>query len=611
MDCQLLKAQNFSRPSAILQELKKNLANQEMDDSQRLYLYGTCINRLTNRGNYHEADSVYQSVPSHLFQNSQDSLYIAEIDKTVAFMNRVRGRYSKSLEGYLGLLKYYNSLNNLDQIALSYSFLGEFHRARRKYEPAEKYLAQAKTIIDQGSVSKSTQAYWFSRKAAIQNERDENRDSTLYYASRGLELATDDDAYYTKALLLNEIAYTWAHIDNFSGEKIIDYYNQSISILLRNERYLDFLFVNNNLALYYMKIGAFDMALPLLRKPLKMAEKNDWNMGLESNYRRLSQTFSALGQKDSSYIYSEKSYEAQLVNLANKSAIAVEELTATYDKNIAEENLKKQQLATLMAEEGARKNRNALIITIIVSVVMLGLALLSFELFRRNRKKTIVLSEQQDIIKESNTQLTAALNQTKVLYRELNHRVKNNLSVLSSLIYLQESGENNISQKEVYQTLRHRIQSIALVHENLYAHNEVLKIDFQVYIEQLITNVANALDMGKSIGYNINCKGLMVEMDEAVPLAIIINELMTNSLKHAFNDKGSGEIELTFDLIGSQRVLHYKDNGTGLINIESNSDPKSLGMRLVKLLCQQMKGNLTYLGDQNGAYFRIEFGEKH
>tara|TARA_R110001599_G_scaffold115425_1_gene282163 strand:- start:5605 stop:7488 length:1884 start_codon:yes stop_codon:yes gene_type:complete len=603
---QKLKAQGIPGPEVVLQDLKRSLNNQEIDDSQRLFLYGVCIDRLTKRGNYEEADSVYSSVPSHLFQNSRDSLYIAEINKTVAFMNRVRGRYSKSLEGYLGLLKYYIDINDIDNIALSYSFLGEFHRARRKYEPAEKYLAQAKAIIEQGGVSKSTQAYWYSRKAAIQNERDSNIDSTLYYASLGLELATNEDAYYTKALLLNEIAYSWARMDSFSGKRIIDYYTQSISILLEKEHYLDFLFVNNNLALYYMGIGQFEKALPLLRKPVKMAEENKWNMALESNYRRLSQTFAALGQMDSSYIYSKKSYEAQLINLANKSAIAVEELTATYDKNVAEESLKEQQQATLTAENGAREDREALIATVVVSLILLGLTLLSFRLYARNKKKANELSEQQQIIKDSNTQLTNALNQTKVLYRELNHRVKNNLSVLSSLIYLQESAEKDISQKEIYQTLRHRIQSIALVHENLYAYNEALKINFQTYLEQLVPHIGQALDLGKSIDYRIKCDKLIVEMEEAVPLAMIINELITNSLKHAFTHKDSGRIDIDLEIIDDKRVLHYRDNGIGLNNSDGQSDPKSLGMRLVKLLAQQLKCTLTYQGDKEGAYFRIE-----
>lgn len=601
-----LTAQDVSGPEIILQQLAIDLNGSSAEKGGRLRLYGATVKRLTNRGNYKEADSVYKSIPSYLLQQKEDSLYIAEIDKTVAFMNRVMGRYSISLEIYLNLLEYYIRIDDRDNIAMSYSNLGEFHRARRKYEPAEKYLAQAKLIIDQGGASKSTLAYWYSRKAAIQNERDENNDSTLYYAFLGLELATDSAAYYTKALLLNEIGFTSARMGSVPEEQIIDYYNQAISIVLEKEHYLDFLFMNNNLAYYYMGLEEYAKALPLLRKPVEMAEQNGWNMGLESNYRRLSQTLAALGQMEESYAYRQKSYEVQLINLANKSAIAVEDLSATFDKKVAEENLKKQELATLNAEKEAGENRKALIVTIVVSVFFLGLALLSFSLYRRNKKKTQELAKQQAVIKESNNQLKDALDQTKVLYRELNHRVKNNLSVLSSLIFLQESGEKNSDQKRVYETLRYRIQSIALVHENLYAYNEALNINFQEYLGQLIPNIAKAQDTGKVIDYDIKCENLIVEMDEAVPLAMIINELITNSLKHAFVDKASGQIALTMQLEDDKRVIHYRDNGKGVNSTEKPVDPKSLGMRLIKLLARQLKSALTYEESDQGAYFRIE-----
>ncbi|MFY0594258.1 histidine kinase dimerization/phosphoacceptor domain -containing protein [Roseivirga sp.] len=601
-----LNAQEISGPEGILGQLKADLNANDLEQSQRLKLYGSAIKRLTNRGNYNEADSIYKSVPAYLLRQKADSLYITEIDKTIAFMNRVMGRYSISLELYLNILDFYTRIDDKDNMALGFANLGEFHRARRKYKLAEKYLAQAKQIIDQGNASKSTIAYWYSRKAAIQNERDENADSTLYYAFKGLELATDEEAYYTKALLLNEIGFTSARVSSIPEKKIIDYYNQAIAIVLEKEHYLDFLFMNNNLAYYYMGKEEYEKALPLLRKPVKMAEENGWNMGLESNYRRLSQTLAALGHMDESYEFRKKSFEAQLINLANKSAVAVEDLSATYDKNVAEENLRKQKSATLDAETKAHESRRALIVTIVTSVFFLGFAILSWILFRRNEKKAHELANQQFIIKESNEQLQHALAQTKVLYRELNHRVKNNLSVLSSLIFLQESGVNDRNQKKIYETLRYRIQSIALVHENLYADNNALNVNFQEYLGQLIPSIVKIQETDKAIDYHIKCKDLVVGMDEAVPLAIIINELITNSLKHAFHEKTDGQITLMMELEDNKRVIYYKDNGVGLNVDSSPSNSKSLGMRLIKLLAKQLKSTLTYNGNSEGASFKIQ-----
>lgn len=601
-----LFGQEISGPENILNQLESELADADFEQSDKLRLYGATIKRLTNRGNYDQADSVYKSIPLHLLQQKEDSLYIAEIDRTRAFMNRVKGRYSLALEIYLDLLTYYVSIEDVDNIALSYAYLGEFHRARRRYEPAERYLSEAKLIIDQDKVSKSTVAYWYSRKAAIQNERDSDADSTLYYAFMGLQLATDKEAYYTKALLLNEIGFASAMKGSISGKKIIDYYNRSITIMLENEHYLDFLFINNNLAYYYMGINEYEKALPILRKPLKMAEKNGWNMGLESNYRRLSQTLAALGQMEESYEFRKKSYEVQLINLADKSSIAVEELSATYEKSVAEENLKKQQLATTNAKKEANNNRRALIATITFTIILLLITFVSVSLFFRFRKKNALLRSQQDIIQKTNAQLTNAVNQKNVLYRELNHRVKNNLTILSGLIYLQESIEKDPGHQKLYQTLRHRIQSMAIVHQHLYAFNEAQNINFHEYLRQLLPEIAAAYNGDKDVNTSISCNNLVVTIDEAVPMAMIINELITNSFKHAFQSSTKGEIKIWSGMEDEKRTIHYKDNGVGMPQNIEGEGLQSLGMHLINLMVQQLKGKLFYEGGSDGVYYRIE-----
>jgi two-component sensor histidine kinase len=193
-----------------------------------------------------------------------------------------------------------------------------------------------------------------------------------------------------------------------------------------------------------------------------------------------------------------------------------------------------------------------------------------------------------------------------VLYKELNHRVKNNLTILSGLVYLQESSEKNDQQKDLYKTLRERIQSMALVHQNLYEFNEALKINFQEYLRQLIPNIAAAFSNGVKTTTEISCDNLIIEIDEAVPLAMIINEIITNSFKHAFQGVSVGKIQLWSETTAGKRVIHYKDNGPGMPDNYENLNTQSLGMRLVKLMILQLKATLKYEGGQNGTYFKIE-----
>jgi PAS domain S-box-containing protein len=211
--------------------------------------------------------------------------------------------------------------------------------------------------------------------------------------------------------------------------------------------------------------------------------------------------------------------------------------------------------------------------------------------------------EKEDKIKES-------LREKEVLLGEIHHRVKNNLAVISGLLYLQAEKSDSEAGRNLLQQSQGRINSMAIVHELLYENHNFSSIDPGKYIEQLITHISSNLSVrNKDIETNIHTGDLQLDMNIAIPCALIINELLTNAYKYAFKDKEEGNIHVNIYRQGNQNILEVIDDGVGIpdahVNGEGEED-EGLGMHLVRILTQQLSGNLSITND-DGSGFVIRF----
>lgn len=215
----------------------------------------------------------------------------------------------------------------------------------------------------------------------------------------------------------------------------------------------------------------------------------------------------------------------------------------------------------------------------------------------------------QDITerKFANDKLQAALNEKKLLLKEVYHRVKNNLQVVSSLINLQAS---NVKNKEAADQLRqsaNRIKSMALIHEKLYQSNSLAKIDFNAYIHSLAEHLLLSQTVHPDrIKLNMVIDDLFLDFDTAIPCGMIINELLSNAIKHAFPNDRHGNIGISFRQEQGEFNLVISDNGIGFPPQLDYKKCDSLGLQLVNTLSNQLQGLLT-LDQTNGSTFTIRF----
>lgn len=220
----------------------------------------------------------------------------------------------------------------------------------------------------------------------------------------------------------------------------------------------------------------------------------------------------------------------------------------------------------------------------------------------------IAVSEDITEKKKRDQQIISSLKEKETLLREIHHRVKNNFQVISSLLKMQSDYIKDQGTKEHLKVSRDRIKSMALIHEQLYQANNLNYIDFRTYLQKLITQAHQLYKTVKNIDFNITADDILLNIDTAIPLGLIVNELVSNSFKYAFEGKTEGTIDIIFEKFNedSKYKLIYKDSGIGLPENIDFTKTTSLGMQLVISLTEQLEGSIDLIKG-NGAHFEITF----
>ncbi len=203
--------------------------------------------------------------------------------------------------------------------------------------------------------------------------------------------------------------------------------------------------------------------------------------------------------------------------------------------------------------------------------------------------------------------LRASLREKEVLLKEVHHRVKNNLQTISSLLSLQAQVLDDPGLAELFRESQNRIQSMALVHERLYQVDDLSSVDFDSYLSSVISFLMQSYRQNTfAVRLVKDLEDLALPVTAAIPCGLMVNELLSNSLKYAFPNGRAGTIEVSFRRDGDRYVLRVADDGVGLPPDIDPLDTSSLGLKLVLTLVRQLKGELDILPPP-GASFRIAF----
>lgn len=223
------------------------------------------------------------------------------------------------------------------------------------------------------------------------------------------------------------------------------------------------------------------------------------------------------------------------------------------------------------------------------------------------KKLEQTVSERTAQLKHSLSEQSTLLLEKDVLMKEIHHRVKNNLQVISGLLELQSKGLTDETARNALREGRNRVRSIALIHQNLYQFENLSTIDLKRFVTDLCRQVQSVFQKQKPVEITITVPDLHLDIDSAVPLGLIMNELLSNSFKYAFNTVTLGAINLEIRSITEGRYqLLYSDNGPGLPVDFDIARSATLGLQLINDLSRQIGGKMQY-ATKNGASFTIHF----
>lgn len=245
----------------------------------------------------------------------------------------------------------------------------------------------------------------------------------------------------------------------------------------------------------------------------------------------------------------------------------------------------------------AQRQKNQLSIFLIVTGVLLVVSIyLLIQSYRNKRKVTSM-----------NRNLKAALVDKETLLKEVHHRVKNNLQMVSSLLELQARDIKDPELKQALQESQSRVHAMSIIHQKLYAGSDYNHVNIGDYVEEIIMSLSHS-DLRSQDFFTLEGSNPSIHIEQAIPVGFIIHEMVTNSIKHAWKDAdGKKEVYVRITVDGNIMSVHYHDNGDGLPDRFNIFKHESMGMRLINLFVhRQLGGNIKFWND-SGANFTFAF----
>ena len=241
--------------------------------------------------------------------------------------------------------------------------------------------------------------------------------------------------------------------------------------------------------------------------------------------------------------------------------------------------------------------KNVTIAGIIVAFVFIGL------IYRQYRLK----QRSNDLITHKNEQLQHFLTEKEWLLKEIHHRVKNNLQIVMSLLNSQSAYIDNVAALTAIHDSQHRVHAMSLIHQKLYGSDNVSSIDMAFYIRELVSYLSDSFDTGQRIRFDLEVESLELDVSQAVPLGLILNEAITNAIKYAFPKDRNGIITISLSsTTPNNYLLTISDNGIGMPLKPGSKTTGSLGMSLMSGLAEDLDGKFTIEND-NGTRIKISF----
>lgn len=604
----------------------------QLNDSLRYELWFNSIQDYANRSALDSAVEV-ATIALQADYTRRDPNRVGQINYTLAYAYDINDQLSTALSYYQRARQAFEGAKNHMWIAGSINsmgtanyFAGYYGEAIRLFYESLKYAEEHSLILEQvesliniaavyDETDRTREALEHSLKA-MQLQRQLGTSDRLghifiYLAEYYKELKILDSTFYylekAEAQFINDqenpemLGSTYTSLGSAYMQKgdtlaAKEQFEKGFDILSSSRSGTPTLLFNlTQQGAIAMSEGDPDRAKKLLEQALNYTENSErFEHRLDALFM-LHQIYRRLGDSSKAYEYlSEYTTLSDSVRTQDRDEM-IAEMQAKYELHEQEKRLEIQELKI-----GQERNTRALLIFLISGLLVGVLGLLYFlrSKHRTNRK----LAEQKAIIE-------TALQEKEILLKEIHHRVKNNLQVVSSLLSLQSNTVEDKVAREVLKEGQARVRSMALIHQNLYQGKDLMTVNTKTYITALVEKLVRSYSVHRSteILLDLDIQSLDLHVEKMMPLALIINELVSNSLKHAFdlNEQASDQISIVLQEADADLILRVNDNGTGVKDL-SQIEGNSFGYKVITSFARKMKAKIEYVTDLGfGVEMRI------
>ncbi|MCT4580918.1 MAG: hypothetical protein N4A35_05815 [Flavobacteriales bacterium] len=232
--------------------------------------------------------------------------------------------------------------------------------------------------------------------------------------------------------------------------------------------------------------------------------------------------------------------------------------------------------------------------------------------FLRNRALRVSKEELEDKVRERTKEISKQNKEKTVLLQEIHHRVKNNLQIINSLFNIQAHYTTNEETKTLFKESQNRILSMSKIHQSLYESNDFSKLNIKTYVTNLVNDIKESYAVNKEVNLDLNIDdNIHIGLDGLIPFALIVNEIISNSLKYAFDNPTGNIIEINIKQHDDKKtIIHIGDNGKGLPSDFNWENPTSMGIDLIKTLADQLEGTITVDSSSQGTNYLLTFVSK-
>jgi two-component sensor histidine kinase len=538
-----------------------------------------------------------------VFEKKSKPAGLGEVYLYVAEYYSIRKKYNSAMI-YVKLAlevfqkeKYYHGIAECD------IFIGTIHKFLEKYSDAIKYFNYLNDLPTELRRRDSYIIAYLMNMAEIYREL-KNNTKTIQFANKAITLLQkkSDLALYVIEMQLYKADSFQKLNRNENAMLLVSKVEKEITKFSSDPEVIKSLTLINEIkSNIYSANKQYNLALATLQKNLKYdgieAETYKNISTLQYKMKLYKEAF------ESQRIYQEIKFSQLDQNQKNN----LNELQVLYDvkdKDFKIQNLKIRKLKNELELKEQKVFSRSLISIAIILLIVLGFA---YYIFRIRNKVSQILKYKNKKLEDSNTNLIKSLKEKEILLKEIHHRVKNNLQLVSSILFNQANETPDISALEFFELCQNRISSIALIHQNLYLTENIDSVDFQVYLKELAKTILDGFSKKDNITFEINTGNTRFNIQTAICLGLIITELSSNSIKHAFKDKDNGIIYLDINHLGDKKFeLIFGDNGCG--NQANTKSANSIGLELVELLVMQLCGEISKL-DRESVFYKIIFEE--